>query len=241
MSISEKVAKSVSRMLPGRVFGYQDISEYQQAPLAVSKALSRLVKSNKINRIEKGRFYRPKRGILGDLNPSDQELLKTLVFKDGRLKGYVTGVALYNQLGLTTQLPRTIKVAIEGARQVKDFGSFRAKLVKSRAPVIESDVILLQYLDVLRDIKEIPDSDVNESLMRMKEKFAELDEKQIKRIKKLATTYYRAQERALVGLLLERVKDSKDRQLQATLNPLTTYKVGLDNQRWPEKENWNIQ
>lgn len=241
MTISTTVKQRVLQFSSGQVFGYEDIAAYRDAPSAVVKAVSRLLKAGYIKRLSKGRFYKPKRGIFGELKPSDSELLKTILYKNGRLRGYVTGTALYNQLGLTTQLPRTITVAIDGGRQEKDFGTLRTKLVKSRAPIKAADVILLQYLDVLRGIKEIPDADTNEVLLRMAKRFSELDDKQVKRAKSLARNYYTAKVAALTGFLLEFTGQDNSRSLKKTLNPLTQFKIGLDKEQWPEIQSWNIQ
>lgn len=241
MSISATVKESIKRFSPGQVFGCRDIPVYREAPSAVVKALSRLVKDREIKRLSKGRFYKPKRGIFGELKPSDSELLRTILYKDGRLRGYITGMALYNQLGLTTQLPRTITVAVEGGRQEKDFGTLRAKLVKSRAPVKASDVMLLQYLDVLWGINEIPDADTNEALASMAKRFSRLSDRQVKRTKSLARNYYTAKVAALTGLLLEYTGKDNALSLKKSLNPLTRFKIGLDKEQWPESQAWNIQ
>ena len=241
MSITDRVTQSISHLETGKVFGYQDIPEYRNSPAAVVKAISRLVKSNDINRLSKGQFYRPKKGLFGEMKPSDDELLKSVIYKDGRLRGYVTGLALFNKLGLTTQVPRTIKIAIDGAPQEKDLGTLRVKLVRSRAPVKNEDVLLLQYLDVLRGIKDISDADVNVTLKRMNNKLADLDEKKKKRLKKLVLQYYSAQEKALVGMLFSRITKNVDKTIKNSLNQLTTYKLGLDDRIWPEKKEWNIQ
>jgi len=241
MSISAAIKQCFKKFEPGQVFGYGDIPVYQDAPSAAVKAMSRLLKEGEIRRLSKGRFYKPRQGIFGELKPSDSELLKTVLYKDGQLRGYVTGTALYNQLGLTTQLPRTITVAVKGSRQKKDFGTLRTKLVKSRAPVKATDVMLLQYLDVLRDIKDIPDADTNETLARMAKRFSKLDDKQVKRAKNLAQSYYTAKVAALTGYLLEYTGKDNSRSLKKALNPLTQYKIGLDEARWPESRAWNIQ
>lgn len=241
MSISGKIKQQVAQFELGQIFGYGDISLYQDAPSAVVKAMSRLLQEGEVNRLSKGRFYKPKRGIFGELKPSDSELLNMILYKDGQLRGYITGVALYNQLGLTTQLPRTITVAVEGSRQEKDFGTLRTKLVKSRAPVKKSDVLLLQYLDVLRDINGIPDANVNDTLLRMVKRFSKLDDKQVNRVKSLARKFYTAKVSALTGLLLEYTGKDNSRSLKNGLNPLTRFKIGLDTKRWPESRAWNIQ
>ena len=241
MNISSAVKKSIKKFSEGQVFGYRDTPIYQEAPVAVVKAMSRLVKDGEIKRLSKGRFYKPKQGIFGELKPSDSELLKTLLYKNGKLRGYITGIALYNQLGLTTQLPRTITVAIEGGQQKKDLGTVRAKLIKSRAPVKPSNVMLLQYLDVLRGINKIPDTDTNKVLISMEKRFSDLDEKQVKQVKNLVLKYYNAKVIALTGLLLESSNKDEPTTLKKSLNPLTRFTIGLDKDKWPKRLNWNIQ
>jgi len=241
MSVSSAIKRQVAKFEPGQVFGYGELSVYQAAPSAAVKAVSRLLKNGDIKRLSKGRFYKPKQGILGELKPSDSELLKTILYKDGELRGYVTGTALYNRLGLTTQLPRTITVAVEGGRQKKNFGTLRTKLIKSCAPIKAADVMLLQYLDVLRDIKDIPDADTNESLARMVDRFSDLDDRQVKRIENLARNYYRPKVAALTGYLLEYTGKDESRRLKKSLNPLTRFKIGLDKKQWPDSLAWNIQ
>ena len=78
--------------------------------------------------------------------PSDLELLRTMLYKNGRLRGYITGLSLFNQLGLTTQVPRTITLAINGGRQEKEFGTIKIKTQVTRVPIEEKDVLPLQYL-----------------------------------------------------------------------------------------------
>lgn len=241
MSISKTIKQQIAQFEPGRVFGYGELPVYQVAPSAAVKAVSRLLKNGDIKRLSKGQFYKPKTGILGELKPSDSELLKTILYKGGELRGYITGTALYNQLGLTTQLPRTITVAVEGGRQEKDFGTLRAKLVRSRAPVKPAEVMLLQYLDVLKDINDIPDADTNETLARMADRFLKLDDKQVKRIESLVRNYYTPKVTALTGYLLEYTGKDDSRRLKKSLNPLTRFKIGLDKKQWPDSVVWNIQ
>jgi predicted transcriptional regulator of viral defense system len=241
MTVSAAVAKSIKQYPPGEVFGYRDLPLYKDKPSNVVQIVNRLVKKDELKRLSKGKFYIPKQSVIGDLRPSDNELLKTVLFKNGTVRGYITGAALFNQLGLTTQVPRTISVATKGGRQKKDFGTIRINLVSARAPFRRTDIPLLQYLDVLWDIKKIPDAEVNKSLKLMEKKFSELDDKQIKRAQYLALEYYGAQVRALIGLVVSRLNRNLDERLKESLSPLTLFKLGLDNESWPEKKAWYIQ
>ena len=241
MSIAASINRAVERFEPGRIFGYSDLAPYREAPGAVARALSRLAQENKITRVAKGRYCKPKQGLLGPLKPTDNELIRDTLYRDGRLRGYVTGAALYNRLGLTTQIPKTITIALNGARQEKDFGTIRIKTVPSRAPIRKADVPLLQYLDVLRDVKNVPDADPGDVLKAIAERFAALSNADVSRLQRLALDYYNAGTRALVGLLLTRNDQRIDPKLRGSLNPLTRFRVGLDTDTWCDKIDWYIQ
>ncbi len=238
MSIAATVNQTVEGFAPGRIFGYSDLPAYREAPGAAVRALSRLAEMSQITRVAKGRYCKPKQGVLGVLKPTDQELIRDMLYRNGRLRGYVTGPALYNRLGLTTQIPKTVTIALNGARQEKDFGTIRIKFIPSRAPVKKIDVPLLQYLDALRDVKKVPDADPEEVLEIIARQLADAD---VSRIQRLALNYYNAATRALLGLLLTRNGQPLDARLRASLNPLTRFNIGLDGNAWADKKDWYIR
>lgn len=241
MSIAQTIQKSVERIPAGEIFGYQALPGYTQSPGAVIKAVSRLVEEKRLERFSKGKFYVPKNGLLGARKPSDSELLRAILYKDGRLRGYVTGLSLFNRLGLTTQVPRTVTVAINGGRQEKEFGTIKIKTQVTRVPIEEKDVPLLQYLDALKDIKSIPDSDINLSLKILRKKIMELSVKDQARFVSLAEKYYGPQVRALIGLLFSSLELPLPKGFALSLNPTTIYKLNLDKKDWPKAKEWNIR
>lgn len=240
MSIAQTVQNSVEKMPAGQIFGYQELPGYANSPSAVIKAVGRMISDKRLKRFSKGKFYIPKTGLLGSRKPSDGELVRSMIYKDGRLRGYVTGLSLYNQLGLTTQVPRTITIAYNGGRQEKDFGTIRIKKVVTRIPVDEKDVKLLQYLDALKDIKIMLDSDINLSLKIVGRYISVLSDREQSRLVSLATEYYGPQARALVGLLFSSLKLSLPSSLALSLNPITIYKLKLAQDQWPMAKEWNI-
>jgi predicted transcriptional regulator of viral defense system len=127
MNIAQTIQNSVEAMPVGQIFGYQELPNYTKSPSAVIKAISRMVSEKRLERLSKGKFYVPKKGVLGLRKPSDAELVRSVLYKNGRVCGYVTGLSLYNQLGLTTQMPRTITVACNGGRQEKNSARFALK------------------------------------------------------------------------------------------------------------------
>ncbi len=241
MSIAQTIQNTVKAMPAGQIFGYQELPSYAKSPSAVIKAISRMVSDKRLERFSKGKFYVPKKGLLGIRKPSDGELIRSMLYKDGRLRGYVTGLSLYNQLGLTTQVPRTITVAYNGGRQEKEFGTIRIKTVVTRIPIQEKDVKLLQYLDALKDIKKFLDSDVNLTLKIMRRYISELSGREQGSLVKLAQDYYSPQVRALVGLLFTSLKLPLPSSLARSLNPTTIYKLKLDESKWLTAKEWNIR
>ncbi|MBL3591242.1 MAG: hypothetical protein JMN24_15835 [gamma proteobacterium endosymbiont of Lamellibrachia anaximandri] len=241
MSIAKSILNSVEAMPAGQIFGYQELPNYAKSPSAVIKAIGRMVSEKRLERFSKGKFFVPKKGVFGLRKPSDSELIRSILYKGGRVRGYVTGLSLYNKLGLTTQVPRTIIIAFNGGRQEKKFGTLRVKTVVTRIPIKEDDVKLLQYLDVLKDIKKISDSNVNLSLKKMRRYISGLSAGEQKRMIILAMNYYGPQARALVGLILESLDMPIPRELALSLNPTTTYKLQLDQSSWPRAREWNVR
>lgn len=241
MSIAQKIERYVDKIPEGQIFGYQALPRYEQSPAAVIKAISRLVQDRRLARLSNGKFYVPKKGILGEMKPSDSELIRSVLYDKNELKGYVTGSALYNQLGLTTQVPRTIEIAFDGGAQTKDFGTIRIKKIISRMPIRKGNVKLLQYLDVLKDIKKISDSDINLSLKIMRKRISDLSQEDQKKLTNLAKKYYGPQARALAGLILESLRAEFSDRLKKTLNPTTVFKLKIDSQDWAKAREWNIR
>lgn len=240
MSISQAVIRRINAIPPGQVFGYRDLPDYTEAPLAVAQAMSRMVSAGRVQRLSKGKFYVPRKGIMGPRKPSDNALVRSVMYDGERLRGYVTGLALFNRLGLTTQVPRTITVAAKKGRQKKDFGTICIKTVPSRFPVREEDVPLFEILDVLREIKSIPDTDFNQVLRTMEGRVFSLSAAERTRLVALASEYDTPQVRALLGLILD--SGGQDvATLKKTLNPTTVYKLSIDKDAWPLAKDWNIR
>ncbi len=241
MNIQAQIDRTILNFSPGCIFGYGDLPLYSKSPNGVVKAISRLIGKNKLKRLSKGIFYRPKKGILGDIKPSDDELLRTFCFRNDQLVGYITGASLYNRLGLTTQIPKTITIAIKGARQKKNFGTIRVKLISSRAPVSKQNRPLLELLDALKDINQIQDAVPSQSLKILTSLIKNLTIAQQKKLVQLALQYYTASTRALLGLAFNSLNSKSSDELKTSLNPVTIYKIGLDDSQWSDAKNWNIQ
>ena len=242
MSVAASVNRIIDQAPTGRIFGYEVFPQYRESPGAVVRAVNRGVETQRLVRIEKGRFYKPRTGVLGDVPVSDDERLRDALYRNGRRVGYVTGPALYNRLGLTTQMPKTVAVAVNRATQTKNLGTIRMKLLSRRAPISNSTVPLLEILDILRDARRVPDANVERVIQEITKRLTALTPTELKKLQQFALDYYNPATRALLGMLLTRCQRAVLLPtLKASLNPTTHFDLGIDPDEWPESRAWNIR
>jgi len=74
MNISQIIQSSVQGIPLGQVFSYQDLPGFYSSSSAVIKAVGRLVADKKLERLSKGKFYVPKKGVFGVRKPSDRKV-----------------------------------------------------------------------------------------------------------------------------------------------------------------------
>ncbi|MGC1632451.1 MAG: DUF6088 family protein, partial [Gelidibacter sp.] len=157
INITTAIRTKVARIDAGEVFTYATLAIPQGEFSAAAKALSRMVSSGAIKRYKNGMYYKAKQTVFGELKPREDELLKNYLFENGKQIAYITGIRLYNQLGLTTQVPNVVRLASRDKEIKTKVGNLIIKPAKSYAPVTKMNVPLLQLLDVMKDFKNIPD------------------------------------------------------------------------------------
>ena len=95
-------------------------------------------------------------------------------------------------------------------------------------------------LDAVDKIKKIPDTTPDKIVQYAKKSVAAISKEQKERLAVLAKEY-RPRTRAIIGAVLEELGElEKSYMLKETLNPLSSYKVGLSNDVLREKSKWKI-
>lgn len=235
----QRVRQQVLASKQGELLTYADLVTEPAQFGAVAAALSRLRREGVVVRYAKGQYYRPQTTRFGPLGPSEGAIMRTLTAEDGVVSAYAAGVALYNQLGLTTQVPATVQVTTPRPRRTR---VARVGFVVRPAPERASDVPLLQWLEVLRNLRRIPDARPDNVLARVQHFVKSLSPTSRRRLAELASRQAPPRARAVLGAVLELQGDHKGAdRLRATLNPLTTYRLGLRAAALPNAPQWNIQ
>lgn len=241
VNITRTIQEVIEKLPEGLVVGYSDMGIESSDYPAAAQAMSRLVKSGRLQRASTGLFYKPKRTVFGQLKPAEEQLIRPYLYEKDKRIAYVTGTSLYNQMGLTTQIPAVIQVACRSKRITATIGSVRIKAVKSYVDVTDDNYQLLGLLDAIKDFKNIPDLEVKSGLAILKKRLVALREKELKLLIEFAINYP-PRTRALTGALLEWTKKGPTllKPLQESLNPLSSFELGILQNQLPTALKWNI-
>lgn len=241
MKVAEKIEKSIEKMRDGTTFKYQELAITPEEYTAATKAIERLIKKGLISRASTGLFYKPKKTAFGNLKPKEEELLKPYLFEGENRVAYITGTALFNRMGITTQVPKNIRVASRSKRIFTKVGSIQVKPVKSYVDVTNDNYYLMELLDVLKDFKTIPDKEKDQVTKFLLQKFKVLSTKEKDGIIKIAIKYP-PRVRAFTGALLNEIDPAKPvAELKKSINPLTIYQFGINKKLLSNIEYWNIR
>ena len=237
---SKKVIRKISDLKEGEVFDYYAIVLEGASELQLATIFSRLVSQGKLERLGKGKYYKPRNTAFGPLRPPEEEIIKSLTYRKGKIIGYETGLTLYHRMGLTTQVSNTIIIATNTVNKPKTIRGFKIRYSRQRVAITKKNIPLLQLLDAFQDIKRIPDTTVDRTFNLLKKRILRLDEFNKKLLVDVAIQY-NAATRALVGALFERYLPMINvDKLKGSLNALSKYNIDISPVLLPNKPNWNI-
>ncbi|MCF0075214.1 DUF6088 family protein [Dyadobacter sp. CY261] len=241
MKTSDYVTLTVSRLPYGHIFTYESLVDDINKREAVIKALNRLVFAGKLAKMAKGKYYKPELTPFGTLLPDVSQVVKDLLEENGKPIGYLTGLSIYNKLGLTTQVSNIIQIGRNDIRSPFQRERYTISFVKQKNTITKDNIPLLQILDTIRYIKKIPDTSLEAALRRLIALLRVYSEKEVLRMMRLALKYPPSS-RALLGALLDQLgMDSASEALYLTLNPITQYELVGATHVLDYTNKWNIK
>ena len=240
MKTTEYIRKTIDRLPKGYVFTYEDFYLDVNKKEAIIKALNRMVNSGKIEKLSKGKYFKPEKTPFGSLQPSEEQIVKDLINEDGKIVGYLTGYSIYNKLGLTTQVSNIIQIGKNQTRPKFKRERYTISFIKQKNTITKKNIPLLQILDSIKYIKKIPDTTIKESCLRFLEIIKKLNFDDKKELIRLSLKYPPST-RALLGALLDEIQNkSITIGLKESLNPITKYEISGAEKALTRTSNWNI-
>ena len=242
MTAAQIIEDKVNSIDFGIVFTIEDLELPQEWWDNVRVKLSRMASKGVIQKLSKGKYYKPQNSIFGKLKPGVDEIIKDLMYNDKHTQiGYLTGYSVWNEMGLTSQIANTIFIGSNKRFNTQRREIYIIKHIMQPNPITKKNVPLLQILDSIRLIDKIPDTSIPESVSTLKLIIGKLGDDEIAAITKLSMRY-QPRIRALLGAILEDLGYKKQSHtIKNTLNPGTKYKIGLSSSNvLHNNEIWNI-
>jgi hypothetical protein len=240
MKVSEYVWNKIGNLPRGYVFTYSDFITKSNNKEAVIKSLNRMAQAGGINKLAKGKFYKPEQTPFGELLPDEGQLVKDLLEKDGKIVGYLTGYPIYNRYLLSTQVAKIIQIGRNDVRPAIKRRNFKIVFIRQKNTITRDNIAMLQLLDAIKYIKKIPDAPVVHSCKRFVAIISELSLDHVNSLVKLALKYPPAT-RALLGAFLDQAEIAIDTSvLYKSLNPISNYKMSIGDAVLQYAEKWNI-
>ena len=241
MKVTEYIINTVDRLPKGYTFTYKDLNIEVNKKEAIIKALNRMVNSGKIEKISKGKYFKPEKTSFGTLQPSQEQIVKDLLVEDGKVVGYLTGYSIYNKLGLTTQVSNIIQIGKNQTRPKFKRERYTIAFIKQKNTITRKNIPLLQILDSIKYIKKIPDTTIEASCFRFSEIIKKLNLNDKKELIRLSFKYPPST-RALLGAFLDEIQNrSITTGLKESLNPITKYEIPGAQKALTNASNWNIK
>lgn len=235
-SAAHEIRRKIKKGGPDKLWTYSDFSSMPVH--AVAATLSRLAKDGMIERVRKGIYYVPKHTRFGSTSADPTEVAKA-VFENRGIKWRLSGLPMFNKLGLTTQVSGIPSFDVDkDTRSVRIGGKHRIRVVgRRRVENMSSEERAI--LDALRRIKSIPDTTPEKSILTIVD-MLKRDRLDYDRLVKFAKNEP-PRVRALVGMMGTMLGRSKEElsSLRGTLNPSTTYKLNI-SERLLDAKHWNI-
>ena len=236
-STATYIKKTIAAIQPGKLMTYSDFKVQPSQLAALAKTLSRLAQQGEIIRLEKGLYYKPQKSVFGNLRPSENEILRAIT---SGTDGYISGYGAFNNLGLTTQMASQITIATINKRPIKQLGGLKIRFIKASMQGNPKNTLLLQILDAIKNIKRIPDSLPDETLRILIKRITQLSNDEKKELINIALKY-NPSTRSIIGAIYENYMGKFNlTKIENSLNPLSSYKIGISESILPNKRIWRI-
>lgn len=238
-TIAEIIENRINKMRGGYIFTSSDFYDCVKDPTLVSRTLRAMVASGKINKIGKGRFYKPKQSIFGELPPYDEWFVQEYLMDGKRIIGYMTGQYAYSLLGLSTQISSVYTIGSNTYRRMVKRGDVKIRFIVQPNTITRATIPLLQVLDCIRFIRSIPACTAEEACVTLRSIIRKMSAEEREMLGGLAMKYT-DYVRAIVGAILDET-ETETSGLYASLSPASVYRVGLSEDALPMRKKWRIR
>lgn len=241
MTISKIIRNRIQDFPTDFVFCASDFEMKPKEMSAVVRALQRMVERGELKKMSKGKYYKPRKTIFGELKPSPSQIAKEFLTDGDKITGYLTCNSIYSSLGLTTQISSKVEIGSNRYRQPIMREGYRLSFVVQRNLITEDNISVLRILDCIRFIKDIPANTPDEALKRIIE-IVKSFEPSSRIVMSECALNYQPYVRALTGAVLELIEGDSENviRLSDSLSGISRYYIPVSDRVLPNKLKWRI-
>ena len=139
------------------------INEYKKDDINIlnniNVIINRLCKNEVLKQFYKGIYYKPAKNIFGEMPLDKNKVIIKKYIKDeqGNIKGYITGAKLFNQLGLTTQVPNIINIVTNECKNYNEYKNEKLGVIirQPKIKINNDNYRYLQLFDIINNKDQI--------------------------------------------------------------------------------------
>jgi hypothetical protein len=234
---STEIRKIVDQKQSGGMLTLNDFPE-DWPRNTVTQVLSRIVGEGKLERVKRGVYSKITETRFGKLKSSSVEIIANEIkADDNKCFG---GLFLFNNLGLTTQVPNTIEVLNNKSSYKHKVGSTLVRYVRIRPKITKENKQLIIFLEVLKSSKKIPDGSARRTYDWLKKKVYSFSVSEVTKLVDLSLEYP-PRVRAMLGSLIEGQNSSEACKIEKTLKNNTPYSIGYIAEYFTNRDKWRLR
>lgn len=168
-TIKNQVLKKIDSMDTGKIFTIRELSDsHSKNSKSIYYAINIAIADKKIEKLSRGKYFKPKKTKYGSLKPKDNDVIKYVIneiYTKTKSKPFFASNTIYQKLGLTTQISNEIFIVCNVSKnsQVK-LKNLKINLISYQGKWNKKDVKYLEYLYALEHIRDIPDTSSNDAI-----------------------------------------------------------------------------
>jgi len=241
MTVSKIIRNRVLDFPTDFVFCVSDFQLDARQKQAAVRALQRMVEQGELRKMSKGKYYKPRQTIFGELKPSPSQIAKDFLSDGEKTIGYLTCNSIFSALGLTTQISTKIEIGTNQYRHPLVRDGYNISFIVQRNRINQDTIPVLRILDCIRYIRDIPATTPDEVCVRIIELIRELDET-ARSLMMECTLNYQPYVRALTGAVMEIIEGETQNvtKLFNSLSGISRYHIPISDRTLPNKLKWRI-
>lgn len=241
MTVSKIIRNRIQDFPTDFVFCVSDFQLDATQKQAAVRALQRMVEQGELRKMSKGKYYKPRQTIFGELKPSPSQIAKDFLSDGEKIIGYLTCNSIFSTLGLTTQISTKIEIGTNHYRHPLVRDGYNISFIVQRNRITNDTIPVLRILDCIRYLRDIPARTPDEACIRIIELVRGLDEPS-KALMVVCALNYQPYVRALTGAIIETIDgETQDvARLFNSLSGISRYHLPVSDRTLPNKLKWRI-